>query len=58
MVFVERFTSETAANGVSERLCTLDDIPGVPWSHHRSAGSLCVLKITSMQVKRPVGIRG
>ena len=26
-----RFTSETTANGVSERLFTLDDIPGVQW---------------------------
>lgn len=27
-----RFTSETTSNGVSERLFTLDDIPGVLWS--------------------------
>jgi len=26
-----RFTSETTSNGVSERLFTLDDIPGVQW---------------------------
>ncbi|MGE5291702.1 MAG: alpha/beta hydrolase [Micromonosporaceae bacterium] len=34
-----RFRSETTSNGVSERLFTLDDIPGVLWSPARAAGS-------------------
>jgi pimeloyl-ACP methyl ester carboxylesterase len=34
-----RFTSETTSNGVSERLFTLDDIPGVLWSPAGAAGS-------------------
>jgi hypothetical protein len=31
-VAVLRFSSETTSNGVSERLFTLDDLPGVLWS--------------------------
>src|ERR1039457_7612710 len=34
-----RFISETTSNGVSERLFTLDDIPGVLWSPADAAGS-------------------
>jgi pimeloyl-ACP methyl ester carboxylesterase len=34
-----RFTSETTPNGVSERLFTLDDIPGVLWSPTGATGS-------------------
>jgi hypothetical protein len=34
-----RFTSETTSDGVSERLFTLDDIPGVFWSPAGAAGS-------------------
>jgi pimeloyl-ACP methyl ester carboxylesterase len=34
-----RFTSETASNGVSERLFTLGDIPGVLWSPAAATGS-------------------
>ncbi len=34
-----RFTSETTSDGVSERLFTLDDIPGVFWSPADAAGS-------------------
>src|SRR5260370_33100278 len=34
-----RFTSETTSNGVSERLFTLDDIPGVLWSPAAPVGS-------------------
>jgi dienelactone hydrolase len=34
-----RFISETTSNGVSERLFTLDDIPGVLWSPAEAAGS-------------------
>jgi pimeloyl-ACP methyl ester carboxylesterase len=34
-----RFTSETTSNGVSERLFTLDHIPGVLWSPAGAAGS-------------------
>jgi pimeloyl-ACP methyl ester carboxylesterase len=34
-----RFTSETTSNGVSERLFTIDDIPGVLWSPADAAGS-------------------
>jgi dienelactone hydrolase len=34
-----RFTSETTSNGVSERLFTLDHIPGVLWSPADAAGS-------------------
>lgn len=34
-----RFISETTSNGVSERLLTLDDIPGVLWSPADAAGS-------------------
>jgi pimeloyl-ACP methyl ester carboxylesterase len=33
-----RFLSETTSDGVSERLFTLDDIPGVLWSPARAAG--------------------
>lgn len=33
-----RFTSETTSNGVSERLFTLADIPGVLWSPADAAG--------------------
>ena len=33
-----RFTSETTSNGVSERLFTLDGIPGVLWSPAGAAG--------------------
>ena len=33
-----RFTSETTSNGVSERLFTLDDIPGVLWSPADATG--------------------
>ncbi len=36
---VMRFTSETTSDGVSERLFTLDDIPGVFWSPADAAGS-------------------
>src|SRR6202011_1746741 len=35
-----RFTSETTSNGVSERLFTLDHIPGVLWSPADAAGRL------------------
>jgi dienelactone hydrolase len=34
-----RFTSQTTSNGVSERLFTFDDIPGVLWSPVGAAGS-------------------
>ena len=34
-----RFTSQTTSKGVSERLFTLDDIPGVLWSPAGAAGS-------------------
>ncbi len=34
-----RFTSQTASDGVSERLFTLGDIPGVLWSPADTAGS-------------------
>src|SRR5258707_1775529 len=34
-----RFTSETTSDGVSERLFTLDDIPGVLWSPAGAVGS-------------------
>jgi pimeloyl-ACP methyl ester carboxylesterase len=34
-----RFTSETTSNGVSERLFTLDHIPGVLWSPAGAVGS-------------------
>jgi pimeloyl-ACP methyl ester carboxylesterase len=34
-----RFTSETTSNGVSERLFTIDDIPGVLWSPADATGS-------------------
>jgi dienelactone hydrolase len=34
-----RFTSETASNGVSERLFILDDIPGVLWAPAGAAGN-------------------
>ena len=34
-----RFTSETTSNGVSERLFTLDDVPGVLWSPAGATGS-------------------
>ena len=34
-----RFSSETTSNGVSERLFTLDDIPGVLWSPPARRGS-------------------
>jgi hypothetical protein len=34
-----RFTSQTTSNGVSERLFTLDDIPGVLWSPADATGS-------------------
>jgi alpha-beta hydrolase superfamily lysophospholipase len=34
-----RFTSETTSNGVSERLFTLDDIPGVLWAPAAATGS-------------------
>ncbi len=33
-----RFTLETTSNGVSERLFTLDDIPGVLWSPADATG--------------------
>ena len=33
-----RFTSETTSDGVSERLFTLDDLPGVLWSPAGAAG--------------------
>ncbi len=33
-----RFTSETTSNGVSERLFTVDDIPGVLWSPADASG--------------------
>ncbi|MDH6128074.1 alpha/beta hydrolase [Kitasatospora sp. GP82] len=33
-----RFTSQTTSNGVSERLFTLDDVPGVLWSPADAAG--------------------
>jgi hypothetical protein len=33
-----RFTSQTTSNGVSERLFTLDDLPGVLWSPTGGAG--------------------
>jgi pimeloyl-ACP methyl ester carboxylesterase len=34
-----RFTSQTTSNGVSERLFTLDEIPGVLWTPADAAGS-------------------
>lgn len=34
-----RLTAETTSNGVSERLFTLDDIPGVLWSPAHATGS-------------------
>jgi hypothetical protein len=34
-----RFTLQTTSNGVSERLFTLDDIPGVLWSPADATGS-------------------
>jgi hypothetical protein len=34
-----RFSSETTSNGVSERLFTLDDLPGVLWSPAAATGS-------------------
>jgi poly(3-hydroxybutyrate) depolymerase len=34
-----RCTSQTTSNGVSERVVTLDDIPGVLWSPADTGGS-------------------
>jgi len=34
-----RFTSETTSNGVSERLFTLGEVPGVLWAPADAAGS-------------------
>jgi hypothetical protein len=34
-----RFTSQTASNGISERLFPLDDIPVVLWSPADATGS-------------------
>jgi pimeloyl-ACP methyl ester carboxylesterase len=38
-----RLTSETTSNGVSERLFTVDDVPGVLWRPADAAGSALVL---------------
>jgi pimeloyl-ACP methyl ester carboxylesterase len=38
-----RFTSETTSNGVSERLFTVDEVPGVLWTPADAAGSALVL---------------
>jgi pimeloyl-ACP methyl ester carboxylesterase len=38
-----RFTSEATSNGVSERLFTVDEVPGVLWTPADAAGSALVL---------------
>jgi Lysophospholipase len=53
-----RFTSQTTSNCVSERLFTLDDIPGVLWSPADAAGSrpLVLLGHGGGQHKRTQGL--
>jgi hypothetical protein len=43
-----RLTSETTSNGVSERLFTLADIPGVLWSPADAAGSRPLVLLRSV----------
>jgi pimeloyl-ACP methyl ester carboxylesterase len=53
-----RFTSETTSNGVSERLFTLDGVPGVLWSPADAAGGrpLVLLGHGGGQHKRVQGL--
>jgi len=53
-----RFTSQTTSNGVSERLFTLDDIPGVLWSPADAVGTcpLVLLGHGGGQHKKALGM--